>query len=333
MKQLIIGLLVFCVSAAYSQKPPVPAIVIHGGAGTIERSNLSAQEETEIRAVLQRALDTGYSILENGGSATDAVMAAITILEDAPQFNAGKGAVMNDAGTHELDASIMDGLNLNAGAVAGSSIIKNPILAANEVMLRSPHVLLTGKGADEFARQQKLSIVENKYFTTPAVQEKWKKLKSERQNTRGESVPTIREFSKFGTVGAVAIDKEGSLAAGTSTGGMMGKLYNRVGDSPIIGAGTYADNNTCAVSCTGHGEYFMRIAVAKEISDQIEFAKKPLADAVTYTLITKLVSMGGSGGLIAIDKYGNIVMDFTTPGMYRGYKHAKGTKTAIYADE
>ncbi len=332
MKHLIFCILI-CASAAYGQKPPVPAIVIHGGAGTIERSNLSPEAEAEIRAVLQRALDTGYSILENGGNATDAVMAAITILEDAPQFNAGKGAVMNDAGTHELDASIMEGLNLNAGAVAGSSIIKNPILAAHEVMLRSPHVLLAGKGADQFARQQKLSIVENKYFTTEEVLAKWKKMKAQKQNTRGEAAPTEREFAKFGTVGAVAIDKEGSLAAGTSTGGMMGKMYNRIGDSPIIGAGTYADNNTCAVSCTGHGEYFMRLAVAKEISDQIEFGKKPLADAVTYTLVSRLVSMGGSGGLIAIDKHGNIVMDFTTPGMYRGYKHAKGTKTAVYADE
>ncbi len=333
IKILIVLMVLLSVVDANAQKPPVPAIVIHGGAGVIERGKLTPEVENEIRVTLQRALDTGYAVLEVGGSATDAVIAAIQVLEDSPRFNAGKGAVMNLAGTHELDASIMNGADLNAGAVAGVTTIKNPILAAQKVMTESPHVLLTGNGAEQFAREQKLSMVENTYFTTDAVYDSWERyVKSKSGDPRGDNTPGVDKVSKYGTVGAVAIDASGNIAAGTSTGGMMGKEYNRIGDSPIIGAGTYADNSTCGISCTGHGEYFIRVGVAKEISDQMAFGNKALPDATQYTL-DRIAQLGGSGGLIAIDKEGNIRMDFNTKGMYRGYKHVKETKIAIYADE
>lgn len=300
-----------------------PVLVIHGGAGTIKREMLSDSMESKIRQQLVMALDSGYAILESGGTAQDAVARAIVILEDSPLFNAGKGAVMNEQGNHELDASIMDGATLDAGAVAGVTRVKNPILSAIAVMERTPHVMLAGEGAEKLAEEVGLEMVENGYFTTPRIKARWEKLKSH-SNTRS--------FSKFGTVGAVALDEKGNIAAGTSTGGVMNKRYNRIGDSPIIGAGTYADNSTCGVSCTGHGEYFIRIGVAKEISDRMEFGHVPLEESARITL-EKLGGMNAAGGLIALDSEGNVVMEFNTAGMYRGYKKGKEIKVAIYDQE
>ncbi len=316
----------FCILA---QNPSRPALVIHGGAGTIAPGMMTDSLEKEIRSALQAALEAGYAVLDADGSATDAVIAAITILEDSHHFNAGKGAVMNEAGTHELDASIMDGATLDAGAVAGITNVKNPIMAAKAVMKASPHVMMAGKGAELFAESQKLELVENTYFTTPKIKASWERGRQKKINGEGS---LGKESSKFGTVGAVAIDKNGNIAAGTSTGGMMDKRYGRIGDSPIIGAGTYADNNTCGISCTGHGEYFIRVAVAKEISDQMQFGNKTLQEAIQFTLHEKLTKMEGQGGLIAIDKNGNIAMEFNTPGMYRGFKNERESQIQFYGN-
>ena len=305
-----------------------PVIIIHGGAGTIERHLLTDSLDNVIRAALQDALNTGYAVLDNGGTAVDAVEATILVLENCPEFNAGIGAVMTEAGTHELDASIMDGSDLNAGAVAGVRTVKSPIRAARTVMYRSPHVMLAGDGAEEFAKQQGLEIVNNSYFTTPGIQQRWQ----QSNNGKGSTEPKSK-FSKFGTVGCVALDMDGNIAAGTSTGGLMNKKYGRIGDSPIIGAGTYADNETCGVSCTGHGEYFIRVGVAKEISDQMKFGNKTLKEAAEYTVMEHLGGMNGQGGIIAIDKDGNFEFVFNTPGMYRGFKNASGEKVMIYGDE
>jgi beta-aspartyl-peptidase (threonine type) len=307
-----------------SGQKTVPALVIHGGAGTIKKEFLSDSLEAEIRSSLQEALDSGYAVLSAGGTAQDAVSTAIIILENAPHFNAGKGAVMNAEGNHELDASIMVGNDRDAGAIAGATTIKNPILGAIAVMEKTPHVMLAGEGADLLAKEEGLEQVENDYFTTEKVRARWEKL---------QSAVSESEFSKFGTVGAVAIDQDGNIAAGTSTGGMMNKQYNRIGDSPIIGAGTYADNATCGVSCTGHGEYFIRIGIAKEISAQMEFGGKTLKEAVQFTIHERLEEMEGSGGVIAINKDGNIVMDFNTAGMYRGYKKGEESKVSIYSQD
>lgn len=310
------------------QKNIEPVIIIHGGAGTIDRGLLTDSAEASIRTALQNALDAGYAILSKGGSAMDAVEAAVIVLEDSPEFNAGKGAVMTDIGTHELDASIMDGSDQNAGAVAGVKTVRSPIQAARSVMMKSPHVMLAGEGADIFAQSQGLEQVENSYFTTPGVQKRWN------DSHKGEGNNTDKsKFSKFGTVGCVALDQNGNIAAGTSTGGMMNKKYGRIGDSPIIGAGTYADNENCGVSCTGHGEYFIRIGVAKEISDQMKFGNKTLKEAVDYTLNERLGGMDAQGGIIALDKEGNFELVFNTPGMYRGFKNAEGDKVMIYGDE
>jgi beta-aspartyl-peptidase (threonine type) len=304
-----------------------PVLVIHGGAGTIERSSMTPDKDEAIRKTLNAALEKGYTILEQGGTALDAVEATIVFLEDSPWFNAGKGAVITREGHHELDASIMDGATLNAGAVSGVKTLKNPIKSARLVMEKSPHVMLYGQGAEKFALENGMDTVENSYFTTPSRLERWKAL----NEGKGENLNP--EPSKFGTVGCVALDKNGNIAAGTSTGGMMNKAYNRIGDSPIIGAGTYADNETCGVSCTGHGEYFIRIGVAKEISDQMAFGKKNLEDAVNHTIHERLSGMDASGGLIAIDHKGNVAMPFNTPGMYRGYRKADKTYIGVYGDD
>lgn len=311
-----------------AQSNAKPIIVIHGGAGTIERSSLSDSLEQVIRDDLQEALQTGYAVLDSGGAAVDAVVATIRFLESSPEFNAGKGAVMTDIGTHELDASIMDGSNLNAGAVAGVKTVKSPISAARAVMLYSPHVMLAEAGAEAFAKSRGLEMVDNSYFTTERIQKKW----NATHNTQGSRSPK-EEVSKFGTVGCVVLDKNGDIAAGTSTGGMMNKKFGRIGDSPIIGAGTYADNTTCGVSCTGHGEYFIRIGVAKEISDQMKFGNKTLREAAEYTINERLGAMDASGGIIAVDHEGNFQLLFNTPGMYRGYKTADNEKVMIYGDE
>lgn len=307
----------------------VPAIVIHGGAGTIERGMMTDSAEAEIRAALQSALNTGYAAMENGGTALEAVTAAIGVLEDAPQFNAGRGAVMTSEGRHELDASVMDGSNLNAGAVAGVTTVKNPLRAAIAVMEKSPHVLLSGDGAETFAREQGLEQVENSYFTVPRIQKKYDAM----NKNQGDLAPAEKAVSKFGTVGAVAVDSDGNIAAGTSTGGMMNKRFGRIGDSPLIGAGTYADNATCGVSCTGHGEYFIRIGVAKDVADQMEYGGKTLEQATKHTIHRKLTDMKAGGGLIALDADGNISMEFNTSGMYRGFKNESESKVEIYKEE
>ena len=286
-------------------------IVIHGGAGRIVKENVSDVQEKLYREKLEEALKSGYAILENNGTSLDAVSAAINILEDSPLFNAGKGAVLTNEGKAELDASIMDGKNLAAGAVAGVSHIKNPINLARLVMEKSPHVFLIGEGAELFAKENNIEMVENNYFITD---ERWKSYLRMKKSEEEK-----KKASKSGTVGAVALDKDGNLAAGTSTGGMMMKRYGRVGDAPIIGAGTYANNNTCAVSATGYGEYFIRLGIAKDISALMEYKNYNLEQAANDVINNKLTSLGGYGGVICIDKGGNISMPFTTEGMFRGF--------------
>ncbi len=291
-------------------------IVIHGGAGNITPENLPPEKAELYRAKLKEALLTGYNILKNGGSSLDAVEKTIRVLENSPLFNAGKGAVLTDIGTCELDASIMDGRTLNAGAVAGVKHIKHPITAARKVMEISPHVLLAGYGADEFAKEIGLETVPNDYFITPRRLQQYKKFKQRKKQT---SVKSQNAFKKFGTVGCAALDVHGNLAAGTSTGGISFKKFGRIGDSPIIGAGTYANNKTCAISCTGQGEYFIRNVVSYDISAQMAYKRISLKSAATNVIMKKLVNQGAEGGMIGIDKNGNIVMIFNTPGMFRAY--------------
>jgi beta-aspartyl-peptidase (threonine type) len=290
------------------------AIAIHGGAGTITRKNMTPEKESGYRSKLEEALNTGYSILEKGGLSLDAVEATIRIMEDSELFNAGKGAVFTNAGTNELDASIMDGSNLKAGAVAGVKTVKNPISAARKVMDKTWHVMLSGDGADLFAKEQNLEIVDPIYFYTQRRWDSLKKIQSE----------------KHGTVGCVALDKHGNLAAGTSTGGLTNKQWGRIGDSPIIGAGTYANNKTCAVSGTGQGEYFIRGNVAYDISAIMEYENLSVGKAARK-VISKLSDLGGEGGVIAMDSHGNISMPFNTAGMYRGFrKSSSPAKILIY---
>jgi beta-aspartyl-peptidase (threonine type) len=297
-------------------------LVIHGGAGTILKENLSDELEQQIKSKLQDALLVGSKILKNGGSSLDAVTETICVLEDSPLFNAGKGAVFTAEGVNEMDASIMDGRNLNAGAVTGVRSIKNPIRAARAVMENSPHVLLSGAGADTFALHQGLTIVEPDYFFTERRWESYQKVKAKKE-----------EGEKHGTVGAVALDKHGNLAAATSTGGMTYKMKGRVGDSPIIGAGTYADNNSCAVSATGHGEFFMRNVVAYDISALIKYKGLSLKEAAEEVIQKKLKALGGDGGIIAVDKDGNFSMTFNTAGMYRAFITSDGeTGVLIFKD-
>lgn len=295
------------------------AIVIHGGAGAMSRENISPELDAEYRKALSEALETGKKILSKGGSALDAVEKTIRVLEDNPLFNAGKGAVFTHEGKNELDAAIMDGSNLGAGSVACVTDIKNPISAARKVMTNSPHVMLTGAGASAFAKEQGLEIVPPSYFYT---------------ERRFNELQEIIKKEKNGTVGCVALDKSGNLAAGTSTGGMVNKKYNRVGDAPIIGAGTYANNNTCAVSATGHGEFFIRWTVAHDISTLIEYKKLSLKEASELVVNDKLVRAGGSGGVICVDNKGNVAMSFNSEGMLRGFATADGKSGIfIYKDE
>ncbi|MGB0983155.1 MAG: isoaspartyl peptidase/L-asparaginase family protein [Saprospiraceae bacterium] len=304
-------------------------IVIHGGAGTILKENLSDSLEKAYHSKLQEALNAGHSILEKGGTSIDAVQAAIMIMENSPLFNAGKGAVFTNAGTNELDASFMDGSTLNAGAVGGVTIVKNPITAARAVMEKSDHVMLSGEGANQFAILQKLDTVDNSYFYTERRFKSLQKIKN--SETGSSKLLSEHNDYKFGTVGAAALDKSGNLAAGTSTGGMTNKKYGRIGDSPIIGAGTYANNATCAISCTGHGEFFIRYAVAHDVSALMEYKNMTLEAAGNEVINNKLVKVEGSGGLISIDKNGNVSMPFNTAGMYRGYMlDNKEAKTFIF---
>ena len=302
------------------------AIAIHGGAGTLPRSDMSAEQEKDYRAGLSAALDAGYAVLGRGGASLDAVIAAVHVLEDNPLFNAGRGAVLNRDGVAELDASVMDGRTLAAGAVSGLQHVKNPIELARLVMDKSPHVMLVGAGAEEFARTQGVELVPNEYFRTPARQKQLERI------LRG-AISKENELQAFGTVGAVALDLEGNLAAATSTGGMTGKRWGRVGDSPIIGAGTYANNESCAVSATGWGEYFIRTVVAHDICAQKEYLKIPLAQAVDNVLNGKMKKLGGDGGVIAIDRQGEVVLEFNSEGMFRGLATSQGRREiSIYRD-
>ncbi len=310
-------------------------IVIHGGAGTILKENMTDSLEEEYKRVLDLAVSKGYDILKNGGNSLDAVTQTIIILEDSPLFNAGKGAVFTNEGKNELDASIMDGKSKAAGAVASVTRVKNPITLARAIMEVSEHVMMVGPGAEKFAEQNGVELVDPNYFFTAKRWEGLKKAKELEKTELDHAAAlhydvTIKD-QKFGTVGCVALDKKGNIAAGTSTGGMTNKRYGRVGDAPIIGAGTYADNATCGVSATGWGEFFIRNVVAYDIAAQMQYKNVSLADAAKETIQKKVPEMGGDGGIIAIDKDGNIIMEFNTAGMYRASVDKSGTKTiAIY---
>ena len=308
---------------------PEYALVIHGGAGTILKENMTDERAAAITEAMNAALDAGEKVLRAGGSAADAVEQTIWVMEDSPYFNSGKGAVFTNAGINELDASFMNGADQNAGAVGGITNLKHPISAARAVMEKSEHVLLTGKGAEEFAAGQGLEVVDPSYFFT---QERYDALQRAKAGEKVEQ-EKIDVDKKHGTVGCVALDKEGNLAAGTSTGGMTNKRYNRLGDSPIIGAGTYADNATCGVSCTGWGEFFIRYAVAYDVHARMAYGGATLQEATDAVIHRTLVEKGGTGGLIALDKDGNVAMPFNTPGMYRGYLKAGGEREIRFYEE
>ena len=357
---LLLPTLIFGQKASYgelkqlkSPQNPRLGFVIHGGAGVIRRGSLTPEQEKAYRAGLEQALLAGYKALQDGKSSLDAVETAIRILEDNPLFNAGKGAVFTADGKNELDASIMDGKTLAAGAVAGLHHVKNPITLARAVMEKSPHVMMAGDGAEKFAKEQNIDLVDEKYFFT---QERWdalqrilkeEKEKNKKQNSKSQIFGEDNQnsairysqfaselpYNKFGTVGAVALDKDGNLAAGTSTGGMTNKKFGRIGDAPIIGAGTYANNDTCAISATGWGEFFIRLGVARDISALMEYRALTVQQAVDTVIKQKLQKLGGDGGVIAIDKYGNIGISFNSEGMYRAYIDEKGKPVIeIYKD-
>lgn len=310
----IILLLVFFISSCQQQTEttiPEYVIVIHGGAGNASNRDLNSEQQNEYVEALNKAIQIGEEILANGGTCVEAIEKTINYMENCPLFNAGKGAVFTHDGHNEMDASIMQGWDLNAGAVAGVTDIKNPISAAIQVMNNSKHVMMAGKGASEFAKLQGLEIVDSSYFFT---EKRW------------ESLQEILKAKKHGTVGCVALDKFGNLAAGTSTGGMTNKMYNRIGDAPIIGAGTYANNKTCAISATGHGEFFIRYTVAHDISALMEYKGLSLKDAADIVINEKLINVGGTGGVIGVDNKGNITMTFNTNMMFRAYSKATGER-------
>jgi len=320
MKYLYLVLIISLLSCTSEQteqteQKPAWAIVIHGGAGNINPDNLSVEKQRVYKAKLTEALELGSQILKNGGTSLNAVEATIHIMENSPLFNAGKGAVFNAIGQNEMDASIMYGKTGKAGAVAGVRHIKNPISAAIAVMQQSPHVLLVGQGAEDFAQKNHIAIVDTSYFFTERRWDSYQKLKED----------------KHGTVGCVALDKNGDITAGTSTGGMSMKMPGRVGDSPIIGAGTYANNTTCGISATGHGEFFMRHLVAYDVSALMAYQHKSLKDAAHQVIQEKLKPIGGSGGIIGIDLFGNIITEFNTQGMFRGsIREGEDLKVAIF---
>ena len=306
------------------------ALVIHGGAGTIRRGQVSQEKEDAYTDILSSTLTKGEEILKNGGSSEEAVVAVIAMMEDSPLFNAGRGAVFTHDGYNSLDASIMNGNDLNAGSVAGVSKIKNPIRAALAVKDKSDHVLLSGAGADAFSIEHSLEVADSSYFFT---QDRWDRLQFILSKEKGTgTINADHPDDKYGTVGAVALDREGNITAGTSTGGMTNKRYDRIGDSPIIGAGTYADNRTCGVSCTGHGEYFIRYHVASDVTKRMQYLGETVETAAS-TVIEDLAEIGGAGGLIALDHNGTVAMPFNTSGMYRGYVNADTLFIAIYGEE
>jgi len=343
MRFRLIAATILCAGTALAQGAspngnanPKTMLVMHGGAGTITRASMTPEREKQYREAMELALRTGHAVLSRGGTSVDAVEAAIHILEDSPLFNAGKGAVFTHEGRNELDASIMRGRDKAAGAVAGVTIIKNPISGARAVMERSPHVLMAGKGAELFATKMGLEIVDPAYFWT---EKRWKELQEELVNEQKTHAALDRKLysepdeKKFSTVGAVALDRDGNLAAGTSTGGMTNKQYGRVGDSPIIGAGTYADNESCAVSGTGHGEYFIRWTVAYDIAALMKYKGLTVDQAANEVVNRKLKEAGGEGGVIALDRKGNFSMPFNSEGMYRGYIGSDGVPhVSIYKE-
>lgn len=319
MKSLVFTNLIFLfiITSCSRNVSPEFALVIHGGCGNISQESIPEESRKYYTDVLSRALDTGFILLQSGRSSLDAVEAAIIIMEDSPLFNAGKGSVFTHEGKNEMDASIMDGLTMKAGAVAAVGDIRNPITAARKVMEESEHVLLSGPGASKFARDHGIVMADSNYFFT---ENRWKSLQDELAKDK---------VKKFGTVGCVALDKNGNLAAGTSTGGMTNKLSGRIGDSPIIGAGNYANNKTCAISATGHGEYIIRYTVAYDISALMEYKHLTLEEAARQVVHEKLKNAGGNCGIIGIDRKGNIAMEFNTSGMFRGYITSDGRKEVL----
>lgn len=312
---------------AYPQKSARYTLVIHGGAGNITPANLTAEKAAQYKKKLTEVLLHGDSILRAGGTSLDAVEACVRMMEDSPLFNAGKGAVFTAEGKNELDAAIMDGKTGMAGAVTGVTTIRNPISAARAVMEKSEHVMLSGKGAEAFAAEKGLEMVSPEYFFTP---ERWASYLKAKANA--DSISALDK--KHGTVGCVAVDQQGNLAAATSTGGMMMKKYGRIGDSPVIGAGTYADNSTCAVSATGHGEFFIRNVVAYDVAELMKYKGLSLTQAANQVIMEKLKTMGGIGGIIAVDSKGNIAMPFNSQGMFRGYIQSGGKmKVAMFGNE
>jgi L-asparaginase / beta-aspartyl-peptidase len=334
MRSLMAALLALSLSACVTTRgadgrdgrdggePAEWVLAIHGGAGVITRGSLTPEKEAAIRERLDAALMAGGKVLESGGTSLDAVTAAILVLEDSEYFNAGHGAVLTEEGRHELDASIMWGSERDAGSVAGVTSVKNPILAARAVMENSRHVMFAGEGADDFARAQGLELVDNIYFTTPARREALDRVLERRRREAGDNM---------GTVGAVAIDRAGNYAAGTSTGGMTAKARGRVGDSPLIGAATYAQNGVCAVSATGHGEYFIRVGVAKTICTRIDLSGDS-GDVAARKALSEVAQLGGDGGVIVIDDAGEVAFVFDTEGMYRGQAGPEGREVAIYGE-
>ncbi|WP_417658230.1 isoaspartyl peptidase/L-asparaginase family protein [Pseudidiomarina sp.] len=310
------------------------SIAIHGGAGTITRESMTPERERAYTAKLTEAINAGHAVLANGGTSMDAVVAAVQIMEDSPLFNSGRGAVYNWDGIHELDASIMNGATREAGAVASVKTVKSPIALARKIMEESVHVMLSGEGAETFAQEQGLELVDNSYFNTEWRYESLQRMKKQVGNPQDKQAwATMDDNFKYGTVGAVALDKHGNLAAATSTGGMTGKRYGRVGDSPIIGAGTWADNTSCAVSATGHGEYFIRYQVAADICSRMKYQQLDVVTAGDTVIHDVLLPAGGTGGVIIVDKDGNVHMPFNTEGMYRAKRVAnQPVEVAIYND-
>jgi len=327
----------FMVSGAGAASDEAPVVlVIHGGAGTIERSKMTPEREKEYRAVLSQALETGYRVLHAGGSSLDAVEAAVCVMEDSPLFNAGRGSVFTSRGRNEMDASIMDGKSRKAGAVASVVGIKNPVRAARKVMEETTHVLLVGEGAAAFAREVGIEFADSAYFFTQQRWDELQRTKEEEKKKHGEYGSLVFPHTELGTVGAVALDRDGNLAAATSTGGLTNKHWGRVGDSPIIGAGTFADNATCAVSGTGRGELFILGSLAHEVSTLMEYRSMTVEAATRHVIHKELVSLGGegTGGMIALDRRGRFAMECNTPGMYRGYIRGDGVPhTFLYRDE
>ena len=316
---------------------PTFGILIHGGAGTILKKNMSSAKDTEYRNILKEAIEAGYKILEAGGNSQDAVEKTIHIMEDSPLFNAGKGAVLNALGNIELDASFMNGNSLDAGAVSGVKTVKHPISAAIKVMEASQHVMLSGSGADTFAKEQGLEIVDPEYFYTERRINDLKRVQQKtalKESLLSSDEKKYFQNQRYGTVGCVALDINGNLSAGTSTGGMTNKKWNRIGDAPIIGAGTYANNLTCAISATGWGEFFIRSVVAHDISALMEYKNMSIQEAAYEVIHNKVARLGGNGGVIGIDRFGNPMMEMNTPGMYRAHMDVDGNlNIKIYKDE